>query len=487
MRITRRKLIGSTVRVGLGFGLSRPLWACGEAPVAPPPSPEKALLTFPPELTDGSLSAARASQVIRPGLSAELWTLGRTYPSPTIRRRRGDTFELELTNELGEDTNIHWHGLSVPADMDGHPRDSVADGQARVYRFPIAQRAGTYWYHPHPHERTAKQVYLGMAGFFIVGDEEEDQIDLPRGELDVPLLLQDRRLTTGAIEYVPTMGDVANGYLGETLFVNGVPSARLEVASTLYRFRALNGSNARTFKLAFADGRSMHLIGTDGGLIDAPVATNELWLAPAERADLLVDFSSDPIGTSVKWMSESFAVGDAGAGHGGHGSAGTLVRQGARLELLQIDVARAGPPRTVPTSLAQLERLDPTAALRTRTFELIPREGVTSGMHVINGQVFALDRIDEEVPFGELEIWRVESKDSVSIHPMHLHGAQFRVVSRSGLALPSDRGWKDTVLVFPNETVELAVRFTDYRGAYLFHCHTLEHEDDGMMLNVNVT
>jgi FtsP/CotA-like multicopper oxidase with cupredoxin domain len=288
--------------------------ACGheEMPVPITANSDTLPLKIPRDFTGGLLRAERTNVELRPGVTREVWTLGGSFPAPTIRLRKGETFFTAFQNDLDEPTNVHWHGLTTPADMDGHPRDEVAPETARTYTFPILDRAGTYWYHPHPHGTTAKQVYLGMAGFFIVEDDEEQALELPRGELDVPLLIQDKRFATETLTYEPMGSDIADGYLGETIFVNGVPNAHLEVSTSLYRFRVLNGSNARTLKLKMSDARTMHVIATDGGLLDAPIEADELWLSPAERVELLVDFSRDPLDISVALLSESFMVGDPG-------------------------------------------------------------------------------------------------------------------------------------------------------------------------------
>lgn len=415
---------------------------------------------------------------------------GGATPSPTIRLRTGDTLSVQLQNQLAEPTSIHWHGLVTPANMDGHPKDEVAPGASFTYSFPVRQRAGTYWYHPHPHMISGRQIYSGMAGFFLVEDAEEQALPLPRGEFDVPLLIQDRRLRDGAIApYVLADSDVANGFLGEMIFVNGTPSPYLEVAGGLYRLRLLNGSNARIYRLAFEDMRSFHVIATDGGLLDAPVQTSSLWLGPAERAEILVDFAPDGVGRSVMLMSMAFGSMAPSGGHAGHGGGTSSVPpNGSEMEILRFDVKREAAARlAVPTKLATLTRLDSAQAARTRSFELAMREGATSGMHTINGKLFDINRVDEQIRSGDTEIWEFKSLDEAAIHPMHLHGAQFQVLSRSSGPLnPNDLGWKDTVLVFPRETVRVIVRFGDYRGIYLVHCHTLEHEDDGMMLNYEI-
>lgn len=475
--LTRRKFLqttaGAVAVLGSGsLGLST---GCGhhEAPREP--------LRMPGSFAGGSLVASAAGEVRM---------YGGTTPSPTIRLRTGDTLSVQLQNQLAEPTSIHWHGLITPANMDGHPKDEVAPGALFTYSFPVRQRAGTYWYHPHPHMISGRQIYSGMAGFFLVEDAEEQALPLPRGEFDLPLLIQDRRMRDGTIApYEPADPDVANGFLGETIFVNGTPSPYIEVAAGLYRLRLLNGSNARIYRLVFDDMRNFHVIATDGGLLDAPVQTSSLWLGPAERAEILVDFSPDGIGKSVMLMSMAFGSMAPSGGHAGHGGGTSSVPpNGSEMEILRFDVKReAAAKLAVPTKLATLTRLDPAQAARTRPFELAMREGATSGMHTINGKLFELSRVDEQVRSGDTEIWEFKSLDEAAIHPMHLHGAQFQVLSRSSGPLnPNDLGWKDTVLVFPMETVRVIVRFGDYRGIYLVHCHTLEHEDDGMMLNYEI-
>lgn len=482
---TRREFLQLVVGSGAALGLSQvPLLSgCGMHTV------ERQPLRLPTVFSGGTMTAS----VGPAGTGATpLLTYGGAAPSPTIRVRSGDTFSVMLSNQLGEATNIHWHGLVTPADMDGHPKDAVAAGGSRSLSYQVKQRAGTYWYHPHPHMATGKQVYHGMAGFFLVEDAEEQALALPRGEFDVPLLIQDRRVMDGQITpYMPTMTDMADGFLGDTIQVNGVLKPFLEVAAGLYRLRLLNGSNARIYRLAFEDMRTFSVIATDGGLLDAPVQAAAIYLGPGERAEILVDFANDAMNSSVMLMSLAFGMpAPSGGGHGGHGGGGTstVPRNGAEMDVLRFDVKRAAPSKaTIPAKLATLTKLDPAQATRTRTFELAMRMGVDSGMHTINNKVFDMARVDETVAFGTTEIWEFKSLDDAVIHPMHLHGVQFQVLSRSGGPLnPTDQGWKDTVLVFPMETVRVIARFDGYKGLYLVHCHTLEHEDDGMMLNFQV-
>lgn len=467
----------SAVRIlGAGGGALLPMLDIADASAEP--------LRLQPDLV-GPLVATPATGVVWPGRSTSLLTLGGSYPSPTLRASRGEVFELRLENRLSEPTNIHWHGLSVPAEADGYPTDLVRPGGTRQYRFQIGEHAGTYWYHPHPDERTGAQVYGGMAGFFIVEDDDERALGLPAGEQDVPLLLQDRRRTAdGSFRYAPTPMDLMAGYLGDAALVNGTPDAELSVAATPYRFRLLNGSNARIFRVAVDDGRAFQVVAGDGGLIERPVASTALFLGPGERVEILVNFSRDPVGRSVRLVSLPFSVGGGmgpGMGMGGTSS------QGAAFSLLRLTVERPGPARSaLPERLVPLEKLEPSRAEVRRRFVMEMRMPPFAGAFTINGRNFDAGRVDVRVERGVVEVWDVVNASSEP-HPFHVHAAQFQVVSRSrGPLGPHELGLKDTVLVWPGETVQLAIRFERHAGLYVLHCHNLEHEDAGMMLNLEV-
>lgn len=483
---TRREFLKTVVGGGMFLGAAQLPWlsACSHN------NAERQPLVLPSDFSGGMLVASVLSDV-HSGIGTPPWTFGGKTPAPTVRVRKGDTFSAQLVNQLAEPTNIHWHGVLTPADMDGHPKDAVAAGASKMFSYTVQNRAGTYWYHPHAHMTSGKQVYLGMAGFYIVQDTEEQALGLPSGEFDVPLMIQDRRLASGSTGYNATMTDMADGYLGDTITVNAVPNAYFEVATGLYRFRLLNAANARIFRLMFSDGRPLVVIATDGGLLDSPVSTDMLWIGPGERAEILVDFSKDAMGASVMLHSMAFTTGmPGGGGHGGHGGGATtgVLPQGTAVDVIRFDVKRsAASAAKIPTKLATLDKLDPSTATRTRTFELGMREGVTMGMHTINSKIFDMARVDEQMASGATEVWEFKSLDDIAIHPMHVHGMQFQVVSRSGGALnANDLGWKDTVLVFPRETVRVVTRVGTSPGLFLLHCHTLEHEDDGMMLNVQI-
>jgi FtsP/CotA-like multicopper oxidase with cupredoxin domain len=431
-------------------------------------------LRFPPELLPGdSLTFNSANVEVWPGTTTQVLALNNSYPCPTIRVQKGNQFSVLFENQYTEEATIHWHGLLVPELMDGQPKDAVPPGSSYDYYFPVFQRAGTYFYHSHAHHLTAKHVYKGYAGFFIVEDDDEIQLGLPTGDYDVPLLIQDRHSAyQPQFNYSPSMMDRMWGYVGNLPLINGTPEAYFGVQKTLYRFRIVNGSNARIYKLAFSDNSQFWILATDGGLKDEAVQMSSVFLSPGERIDILYDFSSYTIGNSLTLQSKSFS---------GFGN------QGNQLDLLRFDIiGNLSSGGSVPQNLPSIDYYNINDILRTRTFTL-SQQMMGSGMHRINGLTYEVSRIDEMIPFDELEEWKfINNTDNY--HPMHVHGVLFQVYSRNGNTYlsPNDKGWKDTVLVNPNETVRVLVKFNDYSGIYLLHCHNLEHEDDGMMLNIQI-
>lgn len=377
------------------------------------------------------------------------------FPGPTLVARTGDMTSITLSNGLAEETIAHWHGMVVSATNDGGPRLAIPPGRTYGYGFPIVQRAALNWYHPHPHGMTGRQVNLGLAGAFIVRDNEEDALRLPAGAYEVPLIIRDASVDkNGNLTYNPT----ASGFSGKFSLVNGIRSPYLTVNRGVYRFRVLNGANARVFRLALSSGAAFTVIGNDGGLLAAPASATAIELGMGERLDLLVNFSGLSQGDTVM-----------------------LRCLDAGWDLLQfVGSGNAGVSYQAPAQLSTISALTgPSPPTRTFYFD---------GMSRINGQVYDLNRIDFQVPFGVTERWRFTTGGNAP-HPVHVHGASFQVVARSGgrgMVYPWERGWKDTVLLNDRETVDVLIRFDRYRGLYLLHCHQLEHEDAGMMANFQV-
>ena len=400
---------------------------------------------------------------------------------PTVLINSGEQVALTVQNSLDESTNIHWHGLSIPANMDGHPMDVITNGLSLTYSYQVNQRASFYWYHPHPDGATASQVFKGLAGGFIVRDTEENALILPAGSLEIPLILQDKRIFPDySIDYSPQMGEIMTGYLGQYALVNGKYSPNLSVDATTYRFRVLNGSNARIYNVALSTNDNFTIIGSDGGLLAIPESTNSILLGPGERIDLLIDFSSYALGTELFLMSKSFS--NAG------------IQGVQEFKLMKFTVSQ--PNSTVfsiPGSLSVINSIPESSAVKIRTFDIgnmsMGMGSSSMGSHTINGVSFDSSVINETVQSGSTEIWEFDNSMGQEPHPMHIHGVQFQVLNRIGgrnSLIASEKGWKDTVLVLPNEKVKVILSFGSNLGVFMLHCHNLEHEDDGMMLQYEI-
>jgi FtsP/CotA-like multicopper oxidase with cupredoxin domain len=435
---------------------------------------------------------------ILPGLRTPILGYDGIFPGPTIESRRGRPVVVRHRNELSAPTVVHLHGGHTQHEHDGWPLDLVlpvgdtrdwtshhhmtgdlSEGE-RDYRYPMAQRAATLWYHDHRMDFTGPAVYRGLAGFHLVRDDVEDALPLPRGDRELPLMICDRSFAAdGSFAYpgldeamrsVPGVRDEwMEGVLGDVVLVNGAPWPVHEVDAARYRLRLLNASNSRRYRIAMTvpNGPNLPLvqIGSDGGLLAAPVHHDAIEMAPAERFDVLVDFSVLPVGAEVTMAN--------GLGTGGTG------------DVMRFRVVRKAPDDTaVPERLAEVERLSPPAGATLRTFRF--SRGAT-GAHVgwtINGRPFAPGASQADSPLGETEIWRLVTDVH---HPVHVHLDPFQVLSRDGgRPGPYDTGWKDTVDLRPAEIVDIAVRFTDYKGKFVMHCHNLEHEDMAMMAAVSV-
>ena len=427
-----------------------------------------------------------------------------SYLGPVIRVHKGTKIRIHFINALPQESVVHWHGLIVPEVMDGHPRYAVPPSGKYLYEFEVGNRAGTYWFHPHPHGHTGEQVYGGLAGLFIVTDDEERALKLPDGKQDVALVIQDRSFTRdnqlrymGGGQGMGGMMERMNGFTGDQIMVNGRPDFTLNAERKPYRLRFLNGSNSRIYKLAWHDGTPLTVIGTDGGLLAKPVSRSYVTLAPAERIELWVDFSGRKAGEELTLKSLPFS---ASTGGGMMGSGGGLAN-GAEFTVLKVKLEKgAALAGKLPERLASIEPLNPQHAVNMKN----PRVFSVTANRMewgFNGRVFEMEEVaeDEVVKLGTTEVWQFENEATMGMmggmpHPIHVHGVQYRVVGRS--VQPGakavwnslsagfvDEGWKDVVLVMPGERVQVLIRFNDYPGLFVYHCHNLEHEDMGMMRN----
>ncbi|MDP1742398.1 multicopper oxidase family protein [Polaromonas sp.] len=447
---------------------------------------------------------------------------GKTYQNPILRIESGARFTASLDNALQEPTIIHWHGLHTPAAMDGHPASTIGPGGRYAYDFKVNNRGGTYWYHTHAHELTAEQAYNGLASFFLVDDDDQRRLskslDLQLGVTDLPLVIQDKQFDAqGKLLYKPGAHEAMMGWLGDIVLANLTPNAVQAVTPRTYRLQLLNGSNARIYRLAFVKGNKaldFTVIGTDGGLIERPETVSEAFLSPGERLDVLFDAGQAQPGEDIFLRSLAFdAMENEGptAGSGGMpGMSGmgmgrmmasmssSRLPLGLEFNILKLSVT-AG-ERVVAQLPATLSQVKPiaTSGAAQRKIEL----SMGQMRFLINGRSFRMDEIAFDVKRGAVEIWNISNHTLGMPHPMHIHGFSFQVLERIGSPpqvaasarfgqgrTVSDLGWKDTVLVWPGETVRVAIDFAhDYPGdqTYVFHCHNLEHEDAGMMINFRV-
>ncbi|MFD7405456.1 multicopper oxidase family protein [Streptomyces sp. NPDC059866] len=475
------------------------------------PEPYQVPLPVPPVLEPASTSGTTdsyditqrvAELEILPGLRTKAWTYGGTFPGPTIVSRSGRRTVVRHRNELDQPVVVHLHGGHTPAASDGYPTSLIlpANGSydahraaqdmaggkhgmsmdhgamdlaegVRSYTYPLEQRAATLWYHDHRMGYTGASVWMGLAGFHLVHDDEEERLPLPGGERDIPLMITDRSFAEdGSFRYplvdpqfhAPGVTDAyMNGVLGDVVLVNGAPWPVHEVERLRYRLRFLNASNARLYKLELdpqpEGGDAFVQIGSDGGLLAAPRRHDSLEIAPAERFDVVVDFSRYRPGTKVRLLNR---FGD-----------------GTTAEVMRFDVGSGSPAddTTVPEKLSEVVPLDPGRASVTRDFHF---RGSAAGW-TINDLEYQPGRALARPKLGQTEVWRFTTNFH---HPIHLHLDHFQVVSRNNRDPGAfDHGWKDTVDLRPAEAVEVVVRFTDYAGPFMLHCHNLEHEDMAMM------
>lgn len=423
-----------------------------------------------------------------------------SYLGSMIRLQKGQKVRINFHNALSQSSVVHWHGLHVPQIMDGHPQYAIESAETLVYEFEVMNRANMNMYHPHPHGATAKQVYLGLAGAVIVNDDEEAALDLPAGEYEIPLVIQDKQFDSdNQLVYSPNRHQRMTGVTGDTILVNGQANFHLDVESRAYRLRVMNGSTSRIYKLAWDDGMPMTIIGVDGGLLEQPEVKPYVMLAPGERLDVWADFSARNEGSQLTLKSLAFSGVMPKMAMGMNRSS---LAVGSEYPICTIKVTRkVSESHKLPTKLAKIHRygIHETANPNNP----LPISISESPMSMLlNGRAYEFNHPlpSERVKMGSiqlLEIFHAQSNmgmggmNMTMPHPIHLHGQQFEIMSRSISGDTSDydtvregfidSGLKDTVLVMPMERIKVIKPFQDFKGLYLYHCHNLEHEDMGMM------
>jgi spore coat protein A, manganese oxidase len=432
--------------------------------------------------------------------ATRFWSYGGSVPGPTVETRSGAGILVEWANELPRKhflpidhslhgaeaklpdvrTVVHLHGGKVAADSDGYPEDWYEPGRSAVYHYPNGQEAAMLWYHDHTMGINRLNTYAGLVGAYIIRDPVEDALNLPAGKFDIPLILFDRFFTADGQLYYPVSNAPQAPWIAElfasAFLVNGKLLPYLDVEPRRYRFRILNGSNARFYRLTLANGQPFTQIGCDQGLLPAPIQLKRLVLAPAERVDVVVDFS----------------------GHAGE----KIVVKNDVLPMMQFRVAEKGTPDTsaVPAMLRPVTRIPESAAIKTRQLTLDEVDDLTGNSYkmLLNGMHWSMP-ITENPVLDSVEIWELINMTDDS-HPIHLHMVRFQILDRRSFDLtrylkeqkvyytdkarapePTESGWKDTVRADPGLVTRIIVRFEGYAGKYVWHCHILEHEDNEMM------
>ena len=452
-------------------------------------------LAIPPVLsgTAFELNLQNGSRTFFPGFTTSTMGVNGDLLGPTLVLNAGDVVTMNVHNNLGEETTIHWHGMHVSAVNDGGPHTVIEPGTTWSPQFEVLDKAGTYWYHPHLHEKTAEQVTNGITGFIIVKDPEEAALDLPRtyGVDDFPIVLQSRAFDADKQFIVETAAD-------DIMMVNGTLNAYLEAPAQVVRLRLLNGSTNRTYNIGFENNLSFSQIGSDGGLLDASLYMSRLRLSPGERAEVLVNLGGME-GQSIQLMSYASELesGIYGAANPTAMPMGNIngyafnPLNGSDFNILQINVGSAtdNPVTSIPATLVSNTPYSVVDVQATRSLLFQPQQmgptGMVNGPFVINGATFNMNVINLEVPLNNTEIWELTNMTAIS-HPFHIHDVQFYILDINGASPPANmRGRKDVVMVPPmGGTVRFITKFEDFADPdvpFMYHCHMLSHEDDGMM------
>ncbi|MER5870625.1 multicopper oxidase domain-containing protein [Streptomyces sp. NPDC002044] len=487
--VTRRSLLsGAIAATGAGLlttgGLTPLLSTRSAQATAPAPARTKPV-TVPPPFTvrmpltpvlapvstlggqdTYAVTIKEVTREILPGAQTKVLTYDGHFPGPVLRARSGRKVVIRHRNTLTMPVSVHLHGGNVSPENDGGPMDTFAPNTSRTYTYPNQQAGAGLWFHDHAHHMESEHVFRGLSATYLLSDDTDRSLPLPAGQYEIPIALRDARFDeSGQLVYV--MDDV---FGRTTVLANGRPSPYVEVAARKYRFRLLNSSNMRFFQLRLADGGPLTQIGTDGGLLERPFTTDTIGLSPAERADVIIDFSRYPVGTKI--------VLENTLGPGTPDQVGKVLR---------FDVVRTAPdPSRIPGHLRTLPALRPATVQRNIVLSM-DEDGRQEPRGFMDGQVWDYQRIDQTVAHGSSEIWTVTNTNKLAPHNFHMHLVQFRVLERNGApAGPAESGPKDTVRLFPGESVKLHATFDTYRGTYVYHCHLLDHSAMGMMANFRI-
>ena len=461
------------------------------------PSPDDPERKIPYYLVQAQTVASKVHRDLPP---TKFWSFGSSVPGVTFETRSGEPLLVRWVNALPNEhflpidhtihgaeadksavrTVVHLHGAKTGPESDGYPEDWIVPGRSSLYYYPNQQDAAMLWYHDHALGINRLNVYAGLFGAFIIRDSVEDALNLPKGKYELPLVLYDRLLTKDGQLLYPTSGIPESPWVpevfGNAILVNGKLFPYLEVEPRRYRLRVLNGSNSRTYHLALSNDAAFHQIGTDQGLLPAPVPLKTLEIAPAERADLIVDFSEHR-GAQLILKSDAFTV-----------------------MQFRVSSAKVTETSSLPTALRPVPKIPESQAVQTRllTLDEYVNKAGNSAMLLLNASHWNMP-ITEKPALGSTEIWSLINPTG-DTHPIHLHLVRFQILDRQtyepwmfqtkrqlhflGPPQPpaaNEAGWKDTVQAYSHMVTRIIVPFEGYAGRYVWHCHILEHEDNEMM------
>ncbi len=429
--------------------------------------PVLANISHAPHTVEVNLTAGAAKLALLPGSSANVYAYNGMVPGPTLEASEGDHVIIHFKNNLPEATTVHWHGLHIPADQDGSPLYPIQPGKSHDYVFTIPYgTAGTYWYHPHPHQKTGVQVAEGLYGGIVIRSATDP---LPKSLPEKILILSDNRFgSDGSVEIDDELSpkgqiDLVNGREGDTFFVSGKRMPVIDIKpGEVQRWRIINASASRIYRLALG-GQSFLQVGSDGGLFEHPVEMKEILVANGERVELLVRGTNTPNATVPLQALpyDRYVIQTRPA----------VWNKPFELATLRYSNDAPVTPPEIPATLRVIPVLDTLKATATRY--------ISFSQGLINGRTMDMDRVDVSAKLGATEIWQVENLVGMD-HPFHLHGFQFQILDRNGVP-EKDRRWKDTVNIPKHEMARFIVRYDDFPGRWMFHCHILDHEDHGMM------
>lgn len=458
-------------------------------------------MAIPPAITNTNINLSLQTGVTQfySGVNTNTMGANGALLGPTLIMNQGDNISITVDNQLGDTTTIHWHGMHVAPENDGGPHSIILPGQQWNPQFTVLDKAGTHWYHPHLHMRTDEHVSKGIAGLILVRDTEEAGLGLPQtyGVDEFPIVMQTKGFDGAGQITVHTDLDTS-------VMVNGTVNAFTDLPSQVVRLRVLNGSSQRVMEFGFSDNRSFSLIGTDGGLLAAPLSMTRYRMAPGQRADILIDLTTS-LGNNFQLMSFAselpnavYGASQPGMGPGATGSLPDYTSNplnGNDYQLLDINVvAQTGAPvLTIPGSLATFTPLTEGSENITRnlTFTSVGPMGDLNGPFLINGASFDMSTINYTIPLDNIEIWSLTNQTPIG-HPFHIHDVQFFILDINGNPPPPElQGYNDVVFVPGGMgNVRFIAQFSDHANdsiPYMYHCHMLTHEDMGMMGQFLVT